>query len=504
MRISRIASGLGLVALVACQSTNLTVPRGHHQNGEYQAAADAMKSIVPIAVDEGGAPYHKARKAADNLWLVLEDGKYQIDAGLWEDARLTMREALAIMEGLEEEATISLGAVQSGAEGIAVDDRQSDYIGTTYDRILVPAYLALCELMLGNYEEASVAARKMQQWQQAAGAARTALGGQQAGEVAAARDQGVEFDRDDFASAIPVNADDVHAAYKNNRAGVASWATPATSDYSIPAAQFIGAVAHGAAGNVSEMSRMLTSVRRNSPKCQEVRELSVRPGKVIVLFETGGVPYRVDDSVWFDYSYTKDGKPAVSLVKVSVPALAYEGKGSRPGLEGLVSNEEDQKHFRSYQRVSGLTVKAGGREHKTQVLGSLSGLVALEFEEALPGIWFREIARVIIREVLQAEASGELAEEHGEAGMFASMLGGALIKSGFEPDLRGWESLPAEHQLVILDAPADGKLEFLLPDESLPAVVLEDVSKDAATLVFARSSRPGTLQVHSAPLGPRP
>lgn len=494
-----------LLGLVGCKSTDLTVPRSHHQKGEYLKAVTSMDKIVPMAVNEAGEPYHKAKRSADNLWLVLEDGKYQIDAGLWEEARSTLAEALTILENLEDEATISLGAVQSGAAGIAVDDRQSDYIGTTYDRILVASYLSLCELMLGNFDRAAVAARKMEEWQLVAKEARAKLDDRKAEELEAAKEEGFEFDGEDFLSVIPEDEDDVRAAYVNTLKGVGDWSKVPPSDYSIPAAQFIGAIAHAAAGNVSEKGKMLNSALRNAPQCAEARKFVLQPGKVVVLFETGAVPYRVDDSVWFAYPYTLNGQQSFSTVKVSVPALAFEGEGSRPGLSQLVTNEKDDDHFRTYRRVDSLAVTAGEQTTQTQLLSSLTGLVALEFKEALPSIWFREMARVIVREVVQVQVNKALADEHGTAGMLAGAIGGAIIKSQFEPDLRGWESLPAEYQVAVVDASPDGRLEFQLSDSSLvEPVVLEGITPDVPTLVFARSSGPGTLIVHSAPLAARP
>lgn len=465
----------------------------------------SMDKIVPMAVDEGGEQYHKAKKSADNLWLVLEDGKYQVDAGLWEEARNTFAEALVILENLEEEATISLGAVRSGAAGIAVDDRQADYIGTTYDRILVASYLTLSELMLGNFDRAAVAARKMQEWQLVAKEAREKLGDRRAEEFEAAKEEGFEFEGDDFLSVIPENEGDVRASYVDTLKGVGDWSAVPPSDYSIPATQFIGAIAHAAAGNDAEMGQMMASVFKNAPSCSEAGKFVLQPGKVVVVFETGAVPYRVDDSVWFAYPYSFQGQAGISTVKISVPALAFEGEGSRSGLSQSVANQKDKGAYRSYRRVDSLAVTAGEQTTQTQLLSSLSGLVALEFKEALPGIWFREIARVIIREVVQIQVNKTLAEEQGTAGMLVGAIGGAIVKSQFEPDLRGWESLPAEIQVAVMDAPEDGRLEFQLSDSSLQEpVVLEGVTRDVPTLVFARSSRPGTLSVHAASLAARP
>ena len=209
---------------------------------------------------------------------------------------------------------------------------------------------------------------------------------------------------------------------------------------------------------------MMASVFKNAPSCSEAGKFALELGKVVVVFETGAVPYRVDDSAWFAYPYFFQGQAGISSVKVCVPALAFEGEASRSRLSQSVANQQDKGAYRSYRRVDSLAVTAGEQTTQTQLLSSLSGLVALEFKEALPGIWFREIARVIIREVVQIQVNKTLAEEQGTAGMLVGAIGGAIVKSQFEPDLRGWESLPAEIQVAVMDAPEDGRLEFQLSD----------------------------------------
>lgn len=504
MTLYRSTASLALAVLAACSTTDISKPRGLHQGGDYAGAARAMEAILPLKTGEDGATFHKAKRGVDNLWLVLEMGKYHIDAGEWMEGRQAMREALGILENLDEEATLSLGAVRSGASGLAVDDRQADYVGTTYDRIMVPAYLSLCELMLGNFEEAAVAARNMNLWQVRAEEARSKLIERAEAEEAAAREEGFEYGYTDFLSGLPSGegSDEVGVAYSDTLTGLSEWATPAFADYSIPAARMIAAVAHGAAGNSREQNEMLAAVTRMSPGCSEALEMRVAPGQTIVFFETGGVPYRVDDSQSFPYAYTVNGNPIISVVKVCVPALAFEGAGTRLDLGEMIGNPE-RGAYRQYMRVGGLRASFGDQTHQTQFLSSMSGLVALEFKEALPGIWFREVARVLIREVVQAAASTELAEQHGAGGMFAAAIAGAIVKSQFEPDLRGWESLPAEHQLMVFDTPADGRIEFQLSDDSLvEPVILDGVPTDQPVFVFARSSRPGTLVVHATSLAP--
>jgi len=470
-----------------------------------------MAKIYPLVEAEDGMVVHlpPSGNEHDNLWLLLETGKYHVDAGEWQQGRDTFLEALNIIEALDEEALISLGAVASGSSAMAIDDRQADYVGTTYDRIMVPAYLALCELFLGNYEQAAVATRAMNEWQVRAEEARRAQIEQAAEEEAAASEQGIgDLNYSNFLS-VANEDENVAAAYNGTYEGISEWATPAMADYSIPAGRVIGAIAHGAASNTGEFREMSAAVQRMVPSCREMREVLVVPGRSIVIFETGGVPHRVDDSQWFSYGYTYNGQVIISTAKIAIPALAYEGVASRRGLAARIADPEDPA-FREYRRVDRLVVQADGGQHQSQFVGSLAGLTALEFQEALQGIWFREVIRVMVREVVQGAVSTTVADQYGTTGMLAATLVGAATKSMFEPDLRGWESLPAEHHILVFDTPADGKLTFQLSDGSivdpttgLGGITIENVPTDQPMLFFARSTRPGVLKVHGTSLAPR-
>jgi hypothetical protein len=487
---------LGLA--VACNTTDISKPRGLHQDGDFVGAAMSMSEIHLLKEDEEtGDFFHKSSNGEDSLWLLLEKGKYHVDAGEWALGRQCFREALGIIENLDEEAIVSLGAITSGAKALAGDDRSSDYVGNTYDRIMVPAYLSLCEMFLGNFDEAAVDARNMNMWQARAQDARANLSGKAAEEDAYAAEEGASVTHANFLNSIKEDKD--RAIYVENIEGVSEWATAAYADYSIPGARAIAAIALGAAGYASEQQAMRIAVQRMVPACTEAQELAIRPGRVFVIFEDGGVPHRVDDSVSFLYGYTMEGKQQFSMAKIAVPALAYEGRGSRLMLDDLIGNGKNDE-FRAYSRTGSLRVTAGGNTHASQMVSSITGIVAMEFKEALPGIWFRGVARMVIQEAVQAVANKALADE-GQSPLLGLFVG-AIVKSQTKPDLRGWESLPAEQHLVVFDAPADGKLSFQLGDHSLLEPVEIEVPTDIPVLIFARATQSGVLQVHATSLAP--
>ncbi len=145
----------------ACGPTISDVRR-LHQDGDFVRASMTMSEIHPLMVhEETGDVFHVSSDPENNLWLLLETGKYHVDAGEWAHGRACFREAHGIIERLDEEAVTSLGGTTSGTAAFAGYERLPDYVGATYERIMVPAYLSLCEMFLGNFEEAAVAARNM-------------------------------------------------------------------------------------------------------------------------------------------------------------------------------------------------------------------------------------------------------------------------------------------------------------------------------------------------------
>jgi hypothetical protein len=135
---------------------------------------------------------------------------------------------------------------------------------------------------------------------------------------------------------------------------------------------------------------------------------------------------------------------------------------------------------------------AGGQVSETTMLHELGGVVAQEFKESLPGM----VARILIRAAIQEVAQIALNNEAG----FLGVLVGSALKSTIDPDLRGWESLGAQHQIAVISVPDSGIITFSTTGPAGGASQEISVPVGPPVFVYARSTGADNLIVHSCPL----
>jgi len=486
--------------LASCASTDISPARQHYESGEFAEAALVIAEIHPQ--DEEGNSIQN--RAEDNIWLLLEKGKMLMDAGYWEESLFAYEEAAEIFDALDAEAQISLGAIRSGAGALLLDDRQSDYVGTTYDKILLRAYMCLTQLMLGDVPRAVASATAASAAESDAAEARAVETGRIAAmdEEAAAKDE-----NGNLATGVEVSSSNAIALQEGKfqsrpqeyrteedpesiQALIDSFALPASemaasagNDYAIPFARFVGALALAANGDRNMAEATYLSVP-GAP--------SVGPGQertAYVLFECGSVPKREDRTFSFWYAYPakvkrKDGTEEEVMVPSRV-VLPFVGLGAPSSVGGQ------------------LKVTAGSESTETTPIGDVSAVVAQEYRDALPGM----LARIAIRAVIQEVAQILVNEQVGGWGVLA----GAVAKGFVEPDLRGWESLGAQHQVAAVRVPDDGRITLELagggaelPEGAIQSGLSLDIEVPVGppVLVYVRATTLGNFIAHSCALVP--
>ena len=492
--------------LAGCNTTDVSSARLPYESGQFMAAADEITKIHPQ--DEDGAT--SKNPARDNIWLLIEKGKMLMDAGRFEESNMAFYEANRILETLDEEATVSLGAVSSGTAALLLDDCQSDYVGATYDRILIPAYVALNHLMLGETEPAAIAARQQMTWQARAEEARAKEIERIKELDAKAKEEDLGFDHNGAAAAMDARfaqrdekddgADSPSAVVNRLTASAASLAKPALNDYCIPFGHVVGSIALAANGNIGESYSMQEALRSRVPACAPLGVEQMKGRTAYVIFENGLAPKRTDETVKFVYVYKgtvdvrdENGKKTGQKKEVLVPSLiVLPFVGLEDGVTWTKSGD-GKTVLAANQAASALEVNAAGQRTITSMLHDMNGVVGLEYKEALPGMIARIIIRAAIQEVAQIAANNEF-------GTWA-VLAGAITKSTIDPDLRGWESLGANHQYTTVSVPDDGILSFgTVQDGAVVATQEVSVPVGPPVLIYARSTNAGNLAVHSCSL----
>lgn len=497
MKITLVGvASCSLVLLSACASTDISPARAHHESGNFAEAAQAIDEIHPYNAEEG---FHGCNRAEDNIWLLLEKGKMLTDAGRWDESNIALYEADLIFSNLEDEAKVSLGGIRSGAAALLIDDRQADYVGNSYDKILMPAYVCLNHMMLGEFEKAANAARQLSRYESEAAASREAQAARIAAmekEAASANEdgspkyQGLDTSgggsgylgsvdskyqqRNDKGEGEVGSVSELIDGIKADAATMAAWEG---SEFKIPFAQLMGALSLAANGDLGEAGSMYVSLESivGAPLGQQ--------RTAYVVFETGMVPKREDRSISFVYFYQardKDGNVinVPSLVKLPLVGLG-EPFGVSPSLQ----------------------VAAAGNSVQTRPFCNLSGVVAKEFADAMPEIITRVVIRALIQEAAQIIANQELGG--------VMVLVGAVAKSLVEPDLRSWESLGAQHQVASIAVPDDGRLTLTIaggeqmsdPGSGVSTATLDiEVPVGPPVLIYVRSTNQGNFIAHSCAL----
>lgn len=487
-------------ALASCASTDISPARTLYEAGDYELAALKIDELHPHNLEKG---VHDRNRSEDNVWLLLEKGKMLADAGKWAESNIAFYEANQIFNNLDDEAKLSMGGIRSGAASILIDDRQSDYVGNSYDRILLPAYVCLNHLMLGETEPAAIAAR---QFADAEAQAREARSGQEErirqmeGEAGGTNEDGSPkhpgfesadgqsgylamldsrySERSSSAESDPQSVSEIVTGLFSDAQSMADWAD---SSYRIPFAQFMGAMALAANGDLGEAEHMYAPIR------QKVGAPLQRERTAYVVFDTGNAPKREDRSVSFIYFYkgkvkTKDGQ----VKEVAVPSYV-----NLPFV-GLAKPTAIADH---------LQVVSGDNSTQTIPVCDTAGIIAQDFADSLPEIIARVLIRALIQEVAQIAANEQLGAW--------SVIGGALLKALVEPDLRSWESLGAQQQIAQIPIAEDGRVTLTLQGGGVQSA--QNVAQASTTLdltvpvgppvlIYVRSTNLGNFIAHSCPL----
>lgn len=465
--MKKLLTGAALFALAACSTTDIDPARQLYEGGDFQGAADKIAELHPQ--DEEGRQIKN--RGEDNIWLLLEKGKMLMDAGRWEESNIAFLEADRIFAALDSEATVSLGGIRSGAAALAIDDRQADYVGNAYDRVLLPAYMAINDLMLGDFGKAAASGTSLADALEAARKAR----GEEAKKIAE-MDEEASKNNTSWTTAAARGLWEEKYAKRTDREKEGAPANLASHLNDIQAP--LGGMAKLAKRDysvdfVSKVQSLAWAANRD-PKAS----MRLRPGTAYVIFETGNVPKLEDRSVQFVYTYqakAKDKNGNERIVNVpSYVKLPFVGMGQATGKSAALN-----------------VATSAGSTATSPMMGALEGVVAKEFQDALVGLNARIMLRALIQEAAQLLAN--------EAGGIFGVVGGALLKSQLKPDLRGWQALGAQHQFAEVAVPKDGKVTLSLAGSEAAATELQ-VPTGVPALVYVRSTNAGGLIAHACPL----
>lgn len=453
-----------LVLCCGCSTTNVFPAYELHDSGSFEQAADAMAAI---------AANQSEWKACDSIWLLLELGKMQQDAGRFAESNAALEQARNAIEKVDDLAWISISDVGNDLQTTITDDRSQDYHGSGYERILIHTQMAINYAMLGDFESAGAHLRAQRNEQQRSLELNQRrldeIGKRQANERS--RAPSTDPAQPAFGLADVANNPDYGATMERMR----GWTSRAYSDYRVPYADVVGAIVFGAAGRTDEQQQMAQVARQPEFGVKVDPPDGPLGDEVFVLFENGVAPVRVDAS----FGYVGPNGPT----KVPVPALA----------------------LRQQNRASRLRLSGGGQTVETGFVDSVDSIAATDFRDQLMMIWFRALRAVMVKEVatyVARVAARKEGKQNADLYEMGAVMAGAVWRNVVEADLRNWRSLPGEHQAARMARPPDGNLKIaLLGPGGQPGATEIRALPPGPSLVFVRSAGAQSMRVHVAPLG---
>ena len=125
---------------------------------------------------------------------------------------------------------------------------------------------------------------------------------------------------------------------------------------------------------------------------------------------------------------------------------------------------------------------------KTISVCNMDAVVASEFRERMPRILLRNVIQSGIKSVLQVLIVKAL-EDQGVPTILSSPVIAAVFHFTKAADLRIWSSLPKNFQVAIVDRPASGILQFMVPGAPAP-IGTANIPAGSAAIVFVHTPSP--------------
>ncbi len=454
--------------LVGVASLLATGCRTYQQ--QNKVVTDWRQGNLPKAMVEAGKLADANARNKDAVIWRLEQGAVLRAAGQYADSNRAFDQAQEKIDDYAQKAKVRIGQ-ETGA--LLSNQANLAYEGRAYDGILLNTYKALNYLALGETDKARPELIRAYQRQQ---------------DAVEANKKRIEETRD----AAEKNKDKAAIEKAQGDARLQSQLSAATSnldavgvyaDYVNPFTVYLDGLYFMAnavdASDLERAHKSLERVHAFAPGNDYVKQdlaatddlLQGRPLLPVtyVVFETGCGPER-------------------GQIRVDVPIIV--AKVSYVGAAFPTLKLQDN-YF------SSLTVSANGTSATTARVGSVDGVVALDFKNELPVVITKTIASTVIKAVAAYAANDAARQSGGKEDALGNNLVGLLTQvatAGYQAavniaDERTWTTLPKEFQVARVPTPANRKIELTTPNGMKTSVTVND---GTVNVVYVKSVNIGT------------
>jgi len=424
--------------------------------GEYFNGSDYEKSIE---FAQSKISKSKNPKKEDLLWT--------LQLGTLERLRQNHRESNDYFDRSEEMLNFfdSQNATADSIAAIAVNENIVPYLGEEYDGIMVNTYKALNFMALGEIDQARVEFNRALDRQRRAK-------DEFAREIAKLQNElDKEQEKEGSQAKENVNNSETNQLITDRYPGLYEF--EAYPDFVNPFTTYIAGVFFNLVGDHSKAVTFLKEsygmVRDNEYIAQDLAVTEqVLDGRaelkdtLWVIFENGMGPVKEEFRIDIPLFVASD---QVKYFGIALPRLVFRE-----------------------QAYPYLSIKAGGNNYNTQIIGDMDRVVQTEFSKDFKGI----LTRAIMSATAKVVAQYVLNKKDSSSPKIVSLLATVYSYATTAADVRIWTTLPKNFQVARLPIPPDRLITIEPPGgESFPVEI--PACKNA--FVYVRIPRKQTRQV---------
>ncbi len=402
--------------------------------GKYGSAVDEIRSLVD---DEG---------EKNKLLFLMEAGVILHTIGEYEKSNIAFKQADDMAERIKT-------SISKQALSFLLSDRQANFKGENFERVLIKFYMALNYIMLGDYESAKRSFRKLDY------------------DLKYMKYEDDRYKQNVAARFLDAVISESLGKYNDARVQYRNIKKINPHNKSILPSQYILAVKEKDSGDMNKYKKGRKGVLAFN-KEMKPKKYSPDMGELIIIYQAGRSPAKRSRG-----SLGKDGVFIVALrIAIHVAIVAEGAAVSTSGVMAMMTTAENpipiykKRDIRGAKRIEVLvnSVPIG----KTEIMNDYEQTALKNFNDNYSGLIVKNVASIATKIVLAAIAADKLSDQAEKAsggGFLASkvtrfLIGagtGAAVAATVVPDLRCWRLLPANYQIKrIFLEPGEYKVQF--------------------------------------------
>ncbi|MEI7766824.1 MAG: hypothetical protein WCJ97_05240 [Phycisphaerae bacterium] len=449
-----------LLLLGGCCNINdkASVYRKPWEEGQFQQAADKVDELANACVKDEKGEKSISEWDRDSVFYLLEQGAIHRSVKHWDVSTEAFDRAIRKIEDAwnrpELVVTDEIMAAL-GNQGIR------PYDGYAYDHVMALTYRALNAMAAGKMADASVSLFAAEAAQKNYCDKRSTEIKERKEKIEKEHKELKDFKPEEFKTTVTVEEngkpvekekpafDDLKALTKQY-SQYTSYRNPFTTWlYGLSRMTHPDMTNDDRTNAKSAMDIVLGMVPENKTvladkaKAEAGMDFKALPPTTYLVYEKGLAPIRGERVIWIPIPTGNPLEGHMTLMKLAFPTLVP----------------------RNCATGHTLRAHANGTIYETELLASMDGIIAREFEDELP----LTVTRSIISGVVKAGVTAGAVEAVGRGpygGAFRwliVLLGGAYQELTTRADLRQWATLPKEFQVCSFPTPADRMVTLELP-----------------------------------------